>query len=70
MERKKREAEELTGTAQAKDDDGGFDDDDDEGKSKPFKLGVAQFFAAKRAAIKLKAYWKNHKREEDDRKLR
>ena len=51
MERKKREAEELTGTAQAKaDDDGGFDDDDGEGKGKPWKLGVAQFFAAKRAA--------------------
>ena len=69
MLRKKLEAEELTGTAQAKNADDGFDDDDGEGKGKPWKLGVAQFFAAKRAAYKLKMYWKNHKRAEDDRRL-
>ena len=69
MERKKREAEELTGTAQSKADDGDGFDDDDEAKGKPFKLGVAHFFAAKRAAIKLKNYWRKHKEEQDALKI-
>ena len=54
----------MLGTAQAKDDDDGYDDyDDDDGKGKPFKLGVAQFFVAKRAAIKLKNYARAYKDE-------
>ena len=71
MERKKREAEELLGTATTKDNgDDGFDDDDGDGKGKPFKLGVAHFFAAKRAARKLIEYSKRHRDEQIELKNR
>ena len=58
----------MTGDAQKKSDGGDDGDtgfaDEDEGNTKPTKLGVAAFFAAKRAAIKLKKYWKIHDEEQ------
>ena len=59
LARKKKEAEEMSnGAAAKKNDDGPDDDDNGQGGAfgKMKNIGVAQFFVAKRAAIKMKRH--------------